>query len=242
MDWMIGESDPARLEIVRRAVALGITGTPSQASHVLGEITLADGRKVRAHVVHAIDPIITDGDSVVLINRKHPPRQGMPALPGGFMDPTQGGGIETAIQAAAREAMEEVGISLGEGKLIGMRNMNRPHDVRIATNTGGPSGQQALDELYRKYGIREGDIFMVSTQAVRFDVPNLKQTNLNAGDDALPGSARRVLVASLTREMFGITDHYDMIMQAFQPARADGKLWADTSGNKSTDPTDAIRR
>ena len=98
--WMIDENDPARLEIARRARALGITGTPEEASHPLGEITLANGSTVNAHVVHAVDPIITDGEFIVMINRKHDPGMGKPALPGGFIDPTQGGGVESAIQAA----------------------------------------------------------------------------------------------------------------------------------------------
>jgi hypothetical protein len=79
--WMIDEKDPARLEIVDRAMALGITGTPDVASHELGDITLASGQVVKAFVVHAVDPIITDGKEVVLINRRNDPGMGLPALP-----------------------------------------------------------------------------------------------------------------------------------------------------------------
>ena len=50
--------------------------------------------------------------------------------------------------------------------LIGTRNMNRAFDVRVAAN----------NDLEEKYGIKEGDIFMLSTQAVRFDVPDLART------------------------------------------------------------------
>src|SRR3954470_18850838 len=108
-NWMIDEKDPARFEIVERAKKLGITGSPEKAAHALGEITLADGKTVRAHVVHAVDPIITDGKEIVMINRRHPPYVGKPALPGGFIDPTKGGGVESAVQAAGREAAEETG-------------------------------------------------------------------------------------------------------------------------------------
>ena len=80
--WMIDNSDLARWEIAGRAQKLGITGTPDQAAHSLGKITLADGRSVNAYVVHAVDPIITDGYEVVMINRKNPPGVGKPALPG----------------------------------------------------------------------------------------------------------------------------------------------------------------
>lgn len=204
--WMIDEKDPARMEIAQRAEALGITGSPDKAAHALGSITLADGSTVQAHVVHAVDPIITDGENVVMINRKNDPGMGLPALPGGLIDPTKGG-VESAVAAAAREAMEEVGVDLAGAKstLIGTRNMNRPFDVRVAKGDG----------LKEKYGICDGDIFMVSTQAVRFDVPDLSQTKLIAGDDAAPGSARRVKIAELTKDSTGIPDHFDMIKATF---------------------------
>ena len=141
--WLIDAEDPARLEVVKRAQALGITGNPDKAAHPLGPIKLADGRTVNAHVVHAVDPIISDGTELVMINRKHDPGMGKPALPGGFLDPTKGG-VETAVQAAIREAMEEVGIELGDGELLGRRNFNRPFDVRVARS-----------EL-PQYGIAEG--------------------------------------------------------------------------------------
>lgn len=204
--WMIDDSDPARLEIAERAKGLGITGSPDKPAHPLGKIALADGRVVNAHVVHAVDPIITDGASVVMIDRKNEPGKGKPALPGGFIDPMKGG-VESAVQAAAREAMEEVGVDLAKAKstLIGTRNMDRPFDVRVAANDG----------LKEKYGISAGDIFMVSTQAVRFDVPDLARTRLVAGDDAAPGSARRVRLDALTKDQVGIPDHYDMVAAAF---------------------------
>ena len=205
--WMIDNSDPARLEIVRRAKELGITSSPDKASNALGIITLADGKLVNAYVVHAVDAIITDGIELVMINRLHDPGRGKPALPGGLIDPTKDGGVESAIQAASREAAEEAGVDLSKAKatLIGTRNMNRPFDVRVATSNG----------LEEKYGIKEGDIFMVSTQAVRFEAPDLAHTKLTAGDDALPGTARRIKIKSLSKDSLGIPDHFDMIKQAF---------------------------
>ena len=87
---------------------------------------------------------------------------------------------------------------------MGTRNMYRPHDVRIATSD------------LPAYGIKKGDVFMVSTQAVRFDVPDLAQTKLKAGDDAKPSSARRVPLAQLSRQQMGIADHFDMIIEAMR--------------------------
>lgn len=214
-DWMV--TGPEREEVVRRAVALAaskrIKGTPRKAAHSLGPITLADGRTVEAHVVHAVDPVITDGTYVVMINRSKPPGQGLPALPGGFLDPAKGGGVETAVQAATREALEEVGLPLTGGRPIGTRNMSRPQDVRTATHD------------MPQYGIKEGDLFMVSTQAVRFDVPDLDVVQLAAGDDAAPGSARLVPISALTRDNVGIPDHFDMINAALaQRSRGPAKL------------------
>jgi hypothetical protein len=228
-NWMIDKNDPARLEIVERAKTLGITGTPEKAAHALGDITLADGRVVKAHVVHAVDPIITDGEYVVMINRVNPPGQGLPALPGGLIDPTKGGGVESAVQAAAREAMEEASADLKHAKatLVGTRNMDRPYDVRVATSDG----------LEEKYGIKKGDIFMVSTQAVRFEVPDLKNFALEAGDDALPGTARPVKASSLTRESVGIPDHYDMIVQALPEVFGQAAPAAVTPPKKASGPT-----
>jgi len=222
--WMIDNADPARLEIAKRAMALGITGKPDKAAHPLGEITLANGAVVNAHVVHAVDPIITDGQYVAMINRMNEPGKGQPCLPGGFLDPKPEGGVETPVHAALREAEEEIGFKGKEGKVIGTRNMNRPFDVRVA--------QRDMPA----YGIKEGDIFMVSTQAVRCDVPDLKTTKLVAGDDAVPGSARRVRIDSLTRESVGIADHFDMIKQALPEhftQRADGKAWTNSLGNQN---------
>jgi ADP-ribose pyrophosphatase YjhB (NUDIX family) len=154
-----------------------------------------------------VDPIITDGEYIVMIDRKHDPGMGKPALPGGFIDPTRGGGVESAVQAATREAAEEAGIDLKNvaTQLIGTRNMDRPFDVRVAAN----------DSLEEKYGIKKSDVFMVSTQAVRFDVPDLTSTSLTAGDDAVTDSARRVRIDSLTRDTLAISDHFDMITAAF---------------------------
>lgn len=70
---MIDPNNPAREEIATRAASLGITANPDKASHALGEIKLADGTTVMAHVVHAVDAIITDGVEIVMIIRIYLP-------------------------------------------------------------------------------------------------------------------------------------------------------------------------
>lgn len=221
--WMLDEHDPVRQVIVDRAEALGITGDPDSASHPLGKVTLANGRTVNAFVIHAVDPVITDGETVVMINRHHEPGMGKPALPGGFKDPPMAEKAETAVQAAAREALEEVGIELGDGKLVGTRKFDRPYDVRVADFSHIKDPEQlkkSTAEMFNKYGVKEGDVFLVSTQAVRFDVPDLSGTTLIAGDDATPGSARRVDLNTITKDYVGIPDHADMIREAVPEAFA----------------------
>jgi ADP-ribose pyrophosphatase YjhB (NUDIX family) len=203
--WMIPNDDPARIAIAKRALEIEIKGDPDKAAHELGQFRLVNGQDVNGFVVHAADAIIEDGRQIVMINRKNEPGMGKLCLPGGFLDSIPGFGVESTVQAAAREAKEEVGIDLdqGQGQLIGTRNMYRPFDVRIARIH------------MTQYGIKSGDIFMVSTQAVRFYVDNLERYNPVAGDDALPGSARKVEITSLTSDTVGIPDHFDMIAQAF---------------------------
>ena len=207
--WTLDANDPARAVIVARAKALGITGAPEKAAHALGPVTLADGRTVAAYVVHAVDAIITDGTYIVMIDRVYDPGKGKPALPGGLIDPLPDGTVETPVRAAAREAMEEAGITLGDGRPVGPRNMDRPFDIRGANET------TPNYDLGKKYGIRHGDVFMVSTQAVRFDVPNLTRIPLTGGDDAMPGTARLVARRDISRATVGIPDHADMIAAAF---------------------------
>lgn len=219
VDWMV--TGPEREAVAQRALALAsakhIKGTPRKAAHNLGPIMLGNGCTVCAHVVHAVDAVITDGVNVVMINRLKPPGQGLPALPGGFIDPRKGGGAENSIQAAVREAFEEAGIVLTGGRPVGTRNMYRPHDVRTA-----------MADL-PAYGIKKGDVFMVSTQAIRFDYPDLAGVKLAAGDDAAPGSARLVRVAALTPDSVGIADHFDMIVAALAP-KVGGTAGAAKSG------------
>ncbi len=231
--WMLDAKDPARSQIVERAKALSITGSPDKAAHNLGPIQVMDGnggfKEVTAYVLHAVDPVITDGKHVVMINRTQNPGKGLPALPGGLIDPTKGGGVESAVRAAAREAMEEAGVPLKGGELVGNRNMDRPFDIRVV-KTDNPEGQK----FATTYGLKEGDIFMVSTQAVLFHIPTtqLHKTKLEAGDDAAQGSARLLDTSKLTKPNpeakdkdgnqiykesdVGIPDHYDMIMKSIE--------------------------
>ncbi len=204
--WMIDDNDPARYEIAERSKKLHVQGNPDKASYHLGAVTLANGKTVEAHMIPAVDAVITDGKEVVMINRLHDPGMGKPALPGGFIDPLKGGGVETAIQASVREALEEAGAHLSKetAVLVGRRNLDRPFDVRVAIN----------DHLEKKYGIKEGDVFMVSTQLVYFDVKDLRKTRLKSGDDAAPGSARRIKISEINKGMMGIPDHFDMIATA----------------------------
>ena len=61
----------------------------------------------------AADAAVRRNDTVLLIQRKHPPMQGSWALPGGFVD--QG---EDPVHAAVRELEEETGLKGTEPRLL----------------------------------------------------------------------------------------------------------------------------
>lgn len=203
---MLPDNDPARDELISRALSLGIQHSPDAPIHHLGKIILANSKTVNAHVVHAVEAIITDGKNIVMINRLNPPGEGKPALPGGWMDYKKDNIVETAEETAIREAEEETGAIVTNGKLVGQRVMNRPHDIRVARKD-----MPALN-------IKKGDVFMVSTQAVRFSVENVNALTLEAKDDAAPNSARFIPLKNLTYDYLGIPDHFDLIKQAIPEA------------------------
>ena len=79
-----------------------------------------------------IDCAIFDGnDRVLLIRRGNPPFEGVYALPGGFVEIG-----ETVEEACRREVLEEVGIEVGELRLVGVYSDPardpRGHTVSVA--------------------------------------------------------------------------------------------------------------
>jgi 8-oxo-dGTP pyrophosphatase MutT (NUDIX family) len=204
--------------IITRVLAWSEGAHPAAPNHRLGDITLPDGRTVRLHVRHAVDAIIVDSfDQVALIRRRNPPSVGLLATPGGMLDPIDGR-VETDVEGALREAGEETNIStavLMEAQIdaIGTRNYARPFDIREAWHD-----IQGTD-------IKKGDLFAVSTRAVRIKVAgNLQHIYLKAGDDAIlkdeQGADVNVpykmvyRIADLTPDQFGASDHLPMILAA----------------------------
>jgi ADP-ribose pyrophosphatase YjhB (NUDIX family) len=208
--------DPSiQMDVIRRAVGGNFGDNPSQAVHSLGTVKMSDGREAGVYLRHAADAVLLDDfGQVVLVTRRYNPGAGLKALPGGFIDPVQGGGMtvaENSATAALREATEETGITkrlLEAAEIIpvGHRSYNRPFDIRMAWND-----MPGTD-------IKKGDLFAVSTQAFCVKIKqDLSRVLLKAGDDA-----KAVLVArisSLTREEFGVADHLPMIRAAEVAAR-----------------------
>ncbi len=240
-DWMIKEDDPVLAEIAKRIehLEIGINAQapvdpknppdpkhptdPTCTSHCLGHYVWEDKngikKSVQLHVIHAVDVIITDGKKVVVIERKQPPAMGKPCFPGGMLDPLDPArnGVETAEQAAIREAMEEVSIELkSKGIPVGKRIMNRPGDVRICAGNG----------LKTKYGVHDGDIFMVTTQPMLFHVDNVDALKLKPESDAK--LAKKMEINDLRaggHDSMG-PDQYEMLMEAFgNRKRISKRLW-----------------
>lgn len=210
-DYML--VDPAlQQEIVRRIEAGNFGASqPDQPADPLGSIAMPDGPRVSVYLRHAADPVLLDcAGHVVLITRRNNPGGGLRALPGGFLDPVPNGdggfGIEQAVTAALREAMEETGISkdiftTAEVTPVGRRSYNRPFDIR-----------EAWCDI-PDTPILKGDLFAVSTQAFCVRIKgDLSTVSLRAGDDAT--DARVEQIAGLRSEQFAVPDHLRMIMQA----------------------------
>ncbi len=201
--------DPAVQRLVMARVQAGHCGdVPDQAVHDLGLLDLPEGKAVRLHLRHAVDPIIIDGHGqVVLITRRNSPGKGLFALPGGFIDEVDGK-VEAPLETAIREAVEETGINAAllrqaGGVAVGPRRFARGFDIRCAYND--PPGTP----------IKQGELFNVSTQGICFRLAgNLLQVRLHAGDDAKAVSV--VKVAELRREQLAAPDHLEMIEAARQ--------------------------
>lgn len=62
-----------------------------------------------------VGAVIIEGDRVLLVKRGHPPLQGQWSIPGGVLEVG-----ETLREAAVREAMEETGLTVETGELLGV--------------------------------------------------------------------------------------------------------------------------
>jgi 8-oxo-dGTP diphosphatase len=62
-----------------------------------------------------VGAIIIEGDRVALVKRGHPPLQGKWSIPGGVLEVG-----ETLRKAAIREALEETGLTIEPGELLGV--------------------------------------------------------------------------------------------------------------------------
>ena len=59
--------------------------------------------------------VVIDGNRVLLVKRAHPPIQGQWSIPGGVLEVG-----ELVREAAAREALEETGLTVEPGELLGV--------------------------------------------------------------------------------------------------------------------------
>lgn len=111
--------------------------------------TRRDTVGVSASVIPCVGAIVADGQGrLLMIKRGHEPGAGLWSIPGGRIEPG-----ETDAEAVAREMIEETGLTVEVGRLIG--RVQRPGlngaviDIRdyAATVTGGTlrAGDDAAD-------------------------------------------------------------------------------------------------
>lgn len=191
--------------IVDKILVANLPDRPTEPATALGRIVLPDGTTRRLFVRFAADAVFTDAaKNLVLITRRHKPGAGHLAIPGGFLDMVNGK-CEDPVTAARRELFEETGIDqtliqAATLTLVGWRRYDRPFDIRAAW-TDIPDTD-----------IKQGDLFMASTQPVYFRTDaDLTRARLEAGDDA--SAARVVNMADLDQTSLGIPDQLAMLRE-----------------------------
>lgn len=78
-----------------------------------------------SRIVACVGAIVLDpAGRLLLVKRANPPAQGCWSLPGGRVEPG-----ETDPQAVAREVLEETGLQVHVGRLVGRVERPGPHEV-----------------------------------------------------------------------------------------------------------------
>lgn len=87
--------------------------------------------EAQRHPWVTVDGLVLEDGKLVAVIRRNPPFQGMPALPGGFVE--LGETVETAV---VREVREETGLATRIARLVGVysdpRRDPRGHTVTVA--------------------------------------------------------------------------------------------------------------
>src|SRR5207245_9231653 len=94
----------------------------------------------RAHPSVAVDGIVLQAGKLVAVRRKNEPYQGMPALPGGFVELG-----ETTVEAVVREVREETGLETRVKRLVGVfsdpKRDPRGHVISVVYEVVGAGGR-----------------------------------------------------------------------------------------------------
>lgn len=79
--------------------------------------------------VRCVGAVVRDGDRLLLVRRGHPPGEGLWSLPGGRVEPG-----ESDAQAVSREVLEETGLHVTVGALVG--RVERPGSAGATYDIG----------------------------------------------------------------------------------------------------------
>src|SRR5438128_9674128 len=116
------------------------TPSDSRPSTESGCLRGSDRMAAQEHPSVAVDGIVLHGGKLVAVRRKNEPYQGMPALPGGFVELG-----ETTVEAVVREVREETGLETSVKRLVGVfsdpRRDPRGHVISIVYEVDAVRGR-----------------------------------------------------------------------------------------------------
>lgn len=132
--WYAGEDVEQTVSDDRHCPSCAARLLPKEVAGKLRPVCTECGRVVYYDPKVAATCIVQRGDEVLMVRRAVQPGIGLWSMPGGYVD--RGEVIE---EAAAREVLEETGLEVEVGRLVGLFS-ERDHPVIVAAFTARETG------------------------------------------------------------------------------------------------------